>query len=402
MDLVEEQGKDIKGDKLKLKIVLDATVLVKGRKHGVARFVINSLNMISQSEDNNEYYVFIRSDYPLAELPKSSKLHYRRIKIINNIIWTSGQLPFELIRINPDIVHHFVENGPLWGKSKLVVTAHEWPGFRAHSEIKKSKYEKISKLYGKIVIPFILRRATKIIADSQFTKKSFLEHYKINKSKIRVIYGAQDTIFRRLPKEELNEIRIKYGLSNLTIMHITTSDPRDNNNFVLRLIARLKLQFKRDFKLVIVGKILPPELNSLYNTSKKLGIQENLVFTGYVSDEELLRLYNIADVYIHPSMYEGFGLGLAEAMACGTPVIAFKNTSIPEVLGEAGILMETNNINSFSKALEHLLLNNALRTKLGNKGIKRAKKFTWEKYLEEVLNIYERINDMKHLKHDKK
>jgi glycosyltransferase involved in cell wall biosynthesis len=110
-----------------------------------------------------------------------------------------------------------------------------------------------------------------------------------------------------------------------------------------------------------------------------------------VSDEALVKIYNAADVYVHPAMYEGFGLQVAEAMACGTPVIAFNNTSIPEVVGQAGVLIDTGNTNGFVSALKDLLMDESLRVQLRRRGLEQVRKFTWDRYVRKILNIYKEL-----------
>jgi glycosyltransferase involved in cell wall biosynthesis len=380
----------LKGSIITLKIALDVTPLVKEGK-GVARYILNFLKALASAESNNEYYIYIRADYPLTKLPQKSNFHYQRVRTINSFLWGLFQFPKELIMLKPHIIHVFVEKGPLWGRGKLVVTAHEWPGLRSHPGVNRGIYAYLSKKYGGIGTALALRKASKIVADSQFTKKAFLVHYNILNDKIQVTYGAPDGIFRPLVEKDIRITKEKYGLYRPTILHIASSDPRDNTDFVLEATAKLKENLCQDIRLVVVGKIPFQQADNLKSLGRELGLQDAIVFTGYVSDEELVKIYNAADVYVHPAMYEGFGLQVAEAMACGTPVIAFNNTSIPEVIGKAGILVDTNDIDEFTEALEGLLLNETLQARFRERGLKRVRGLSWDRYVTEILDIYQEV-----------
>jgi glycosyltransferase involved in cell wall biosynthesis len=177
------------------------------------------------------------------------------------------------------------------------------------------------------------------------------------------------------------------------ILYVGNEHPRKNVEGLVKAFYRLKKKYRRGLKIIKVGGSCwfgaRSRLNALVDA---LGLQRDLIFSEFASEEHLIALYNAADVFVFPSFYEGFGLPVLEAMACGCPVVASNTSSLPEVVGDAGILVNPYNINGLANAMYEVLANEGLREDLTKRGLARAKRFSWEKTARETLKVYQEVH----------
>jgi len=287
-----------------------------------------------------------------------------------------------LLKKNIDIYHSTGYFVPNLKKIKSIVTIHGLDFEEMDSYWYKDKWYKN--------VPLYLSRANKIIAVSQYVKNSIVKHYKIPEKKIKVIYPGLKNTFRLIEdKNELNLFREKYNIFFPYILTVITVAERKNLKGIFYSFSHIK-DFYPELKLVIVGNT--QEVQSPFlSTIEKLGIKEKVFFPGYISSNELVYFYNLAELFIFPSFYEGFGFPVVEAMACGCPVITSNLSSIPEITDDAAILVNPYKIEEIVDALKKILKDENLKIKLKQKGIQRAKLFTWEKCAQEMLKTYEEL-----------
>lgn len=247
----------------------------------------------------------------------------------------------------------------------------------------------ITLLRYKFLFPRTLKTADRIIAVSNSTKRDLINYFNIPEEKIKVILEAADEKFKLLNKEEINEVKQKYNLNFPFILYVGTLEARKNIPTLIKAFYKIKKK-NIEHKLVIAGK-KGWKYKEIFETIDKLDLQNDVVFTGYVSDEDLPALYNAADLFVYPSIYEGFGLPPLEAMACGTPVITSNTSSLPEVVGDAGIMVDPCDVDGLTQTMCDVLTNDGLREDMIKKGLERAKMFTWEKCARETLKVYEEV-----------
>jgi len=301
----------------------------------------------------------------------------------NRYLFEQILLPKALKREKIKLYHAAGNIGvPLFCPCPSVLTVHDiipllYPNYFSFSKtqlISKNSYLLRSKLS--------ILRANKVITDSQFTKDSLVKIFKISPSRISVIPLGID--FQKgggeLPK---GITKNKYILNHGGI------DIRKNLFRLLEAFAKILPKYP-ELKLVITGgnETLRPKLEEL---SQKLGVSKAVVFTGYVDDKILWNLIKNANSLCLPSEIEGFGLPVLEGLAAGVPVVASNISSIPEVAGEAAILVNPNDINEIAEGLEVILTDSALRESLIKKGLSQAKKFSWTKTVEETIKIYKEV-----------
>ena len=377
-------------------IGLDATYLsIYGK--GVSRYQYNLIKSLSKLDKKNCYYVFLNKENILPELPKQDNFNYIRIYIPKRIIWDQFQLPVITKKYNLDIYHSALDTLPIFSKTNFVLFLFEIPDYRieilSHSG-RISLYSYLSYGYNKSFFRRSLRKAKIIIASSYSTKADLIQKYGIAEKKIWVIYPAADERFCATDdKDSLFNTRKKYNAEAGYIFHISSSDPRDNTPVVICAYQRAQRNLKIPKKLIIYGDVDPKRMG-LNKLITELNLKNNIIFIGrLLQDElkELAALYQAADLYIDPSLYEGFGFQVVEAMACGIPVIASNVTSLPEVVGDAGILVSPNDIEGFVSALVRVLTDSGLRDSMCQKSLGRAKFFSWDRVAKENLDVYNEL-----------
>ena len=236
-----------------------------------------------------------------------------------------------------------------------------------------------------------LRSAEKIITISEFSKEDISKYIKYPKEKIEIIPPAVD---HNLYYQNRNKIALKkYGVreDEKVILYVGAEEPRKNVQFLINAFSKLKKKIPK-VKLLKVG--MPNYIGvreKLLKQIESLNLQKDVIFTGYVSEKELAEIYNAADLFVFPSLYEGFGMPPLEAMACGTPVITSNTSSLPEVVGDAAITVDPYDINRFAEEMYEVLTNHGLKEEMIRKGLKRSKIFTWDSSAKKMLRVYEEL-----------
>lgn len=236
-----------------------------------------------------------------------------------------------------------------------------------------------------------LRKADRIITVSEYSKSEIIKYVGYPEDQIIVIPNAVD--HNNYYVKRNREVIKKLGIPDTQkiILYVGSEQPRKNVPFLLKAISELKKKLPDIVFLKIGTSQVPGAREKLIELIEMLEIKKEVVFVGYVSENDLTKYYNAADLFVFPSLYEGFGLPPLEAMACGTPVITSNLTSLPEVVGDSAITIDPYDVNAFAEAMYNLLTDEKLREKMINKGLKRAQLFNWEKSAEKTLKVYQQL-----------
>lgn len=236
-----------------------------------------------------------------------------------------------------------------------------------------------------------LRKAEKIITVSRFSKNDISRYIKYPEEKIEIIPPAVD---HNLYYQNRNrKILEKYGIGEdeKVILYVGAEEPRKNVQFLINSFSKLKNRIPH-VKLLKVGT--PNYLRvreKLLKQIESLNLQKDVIFTGYVSESELAEIYNAVDLFVFPSLYEGFGMPPLEAMACGTPVITSNTSSLPEVVGDAAITVDPYDVNKLTEEMYEVLINDGLKEEIVRKGLKRSKIFSWDDSAKKTLKVYKEL-----------
>ncbi len=265
---------------------------------------------------------------------------------------------------------------------KLVVTIHDLAFLRFPELADDSIY----RHHKKWLLPTV-KQADRIIVDSMATKSDVCELLNVKEGKIRVIYLAADDDFRPLRGQALEKVRERYNLPQRFILYLGTLEPRKNLPSLIKAFAKVKKVIGFPEKLVLAGG-KGWKCEQIFQTVGELGLEEEVIFPGYIYQEDLPALYNLATVFCFPSLYEGFGLPVLEAMQCGVPVVCSSGSSLPEIAGNAALMVDPYSEEDLAEKLGRVLEDEELRVRMSKLGLERVKQFSWDKTAYETLNVY--------------
>ncbi len=297
------------------------------------------------------------------------------------IAWEQVVQPGAARRAHVDLLHEPAFVGPVVGGPPFVVTVHDL-SFLLYPRA----FRPFNRIYLRLVTNLSVQKAKRVIAVSENTKQDLVRTCHLSPNKIDVIYNGLDECFQPLPKEQVEQFRARRGLPERFILFVGTLEPRKN---VLRLIeAYAQLPKDRPPLLLVGGKgWLYDEVFALVADR---ALTDEVRFVGYVPAEDLPWWYNAAEVFVYPSLYEGFGLPPLEAMACGTPVITSDASSLPEVVGQAALRVDPNDTGMLAQAMERALTDRELYEQLRTAGLVRARGFAWAKTVRHTAQSYRR------------
>jgi len=234
-------------------------------------------------------------------------------------------------------------------------------------------------------------RADMIIAISNHTKRDLVTHLGVSEKKIRVIHCAVSKAFRPIESSAMRPVLAKYGLpQDGYVLYVGNIEPRKNLVRLLQAYSLMKGRGNFCHPLILCGG--RGWMNKeVYDCVQRLSLEKEVKFIGYVPDEDLSFLMSGATLFVYPSLYEGFGLPPLEAMACGTPVVTSNSSSIPEVVGDAALMVDPHDVDGLSVAMERVLADKDLRADLRRKGLERAKLFSWEEVASQTLQVYSEV-----------
>jgi len=287
--------------------------------------------------------------------------------------WYGFSLKRLLKKIKPDI---FVgTNGmiPLNTKTKTLSVIHDL-NFEHHPE----HLPRFLRKYYRNYFPKFAKNADRIASVSEFSKKDIVETYKINSSKIDVVYNGPNEQFKPISAEEKTTLQIQYSEGKPFFLFVGTLHPRKNLVNLFKAFDKFKSQTKLDFKLIIVGRKMW-WTKEIENTFQSLKFKKDIIFTGRLPEQELYKITAAAHALTYVPIFEGFGIPLVEAMSCGTPVITSNITSMPEVVEDAGFLVDPFSVNDIAKAMITISSDDHFRKELIAKSLIQARKFSWQK-----------------------
>lgn len=267
-----------------------------------------------------------------------------------------------------------------------VVTIHDC----IHLRFPKQLQSKLAPSYARFMLRRAVRSAARILTGSEATRSDLVELVQAEPSKIEVIpYGCDDFFFEKVSAEELRQARQQHRLEQRFLLYVGNVKRHKNIDRLLAAFGRV-VAGHRDVELVLVGAEAGAS-EPISSRSQELDLEDRVRILGYVPRERLRALYTLAEAFVFPSLYEGFGLPPLEAMACGTPVVAGRSSSLPEVVGHAGLLVNPRKVDAIADAISLLLDHDELRVALGRRGREQARSFTWDRTAERTLEVYERI-----------
>jgi glycosyltransferase involved in cell wall biosynthesis len=309
---------------------------------------------------------------------------------VEQVWWEQVGIVRAGMREKIDLLHCPYWSNPVWSPWPTVVTVHDVIQF----VLPEYAWRKISRLYFGMVSAGA-RRADAVITVSECSKRDIVKLLGLAPQRIHVIGNAVDDRF--FPVRDawlLASVRERYGIGSRFILYFGGFDLRKNVPRIIDAYWRLPDPLRREYQLVIAGRyqhLGHPLYPDPRETVQRLGLEGNVVFTGQIREQDKAPLYSAATVFAFPSLYEGFGMPVLEAMACGTPVLTSNLSALPEVAGDAGLLVDPYDADAISTGLAELLESQSRREELSRRGLERARRFTWHQVAEQTLHVYRQI-----------
>jgi glycosyltransferase involved in cell wall biosynthesis len=352
------------------------------RSAGINWYVYNLLENLPDVDPEIEYTVFL-GERRYAGRPglrlRLSRLGTHRPWV--RILWEQTIQPRVLRETGVNLLHGPAFVGPLFSRCPFVVTVHDlsfvlFPrGFRLGN-----------RSYLRLFTRLSLQKARRVIAVSGSTRDDLVRLYGLPPERIDVVYNGVDSAFRPLPPAQVADFRARHGLPERFMLFVGTLEPRKNVAGLVEAYACLPRT--RPPLMLVGGKGWL--YDEVFRQIQERGLAGEIHFVGYVPAEELPSWYNAADLFVYPSFYEGFGLPVLEAMACGTPVITSRASSLPEVVGQAALLVDPGDVDALTGALERLLDDGALCEQMRDAGLKQAQRFSWPETARCTVQAYRR------------
>jgi glycosyltransferase involved in cell wall biosynthesis len=363
-----------------MRVGIDAR-LVYYSQAGIGQYIIHLVNGLAKIDKENEY-VLLQSRKDETTILEQE--NFRRVSL-----WTPSHhrleryaLNVELMRLGLDVLHSPDFIPPHRPSCQSVITVHDLAFLLYPHFLTKES----ARYYGHI--DHAVQWTDHIISVSESTKRDTVQHLGVAEEKITVVYEAASPIFRPVGREEArDQVRNRHGVDGPYILFVSTIEPRKNVPTLLRALWQLMECYKEDVRLVLAGG-KGWLFEDAFAVVDELKLDGRVHFVGRVSSEDLLYLYNAAEMLAHPAFYEGFGLPPLEAMACGLPVIVSDVASLPEVVGDAGLLIDPHNVDELTVGMWRVLNDGELRREMKEKGLRQAGRFSWERAARETLEIY--------------
>lgn len=366
-----------------MRIGINAQVLTDGRT-GVTRFARNIARVIPEIGIDHEFIIFGNPKDVVVKqknailVPTSQAIN----SSTKRILWEQIVLPRLLKAWNIDIMYYPDYGSPFFNKPRqVIVTFHDVTPFAVPSTMGNTR-----GYYKRLAMKKSAIYANKIITGSRATEREILKYLSIPAAKIHIIpYGLEESIRRVEDQKILEKICYQYKLHVPFILFVGALESRKNIVALLHAFAKGKRTLQWPHNLVLVGAYRYSSID-IRRVINEEGIQNSITLTGHVNDKDLPAIYTLADVFVYPSLYEGFGFPPLEAMKCGCPVIVSNTTSLPEVVGDAGILIDPQRDDEILMAINNVITNTHLQREMRRKGIERSRQFTWERTAQGILN----------------
>jgi glycosyltransferase involved in cell wall biosynthesis len=369
---------------------------------GMGQHLLHLLEGLDSLDEKDQQYTLLAPRFRRAYTVRAPQLsdRFREVEVVSalarlggnveKIWWEQAGIVLAGTREKVDLLHCPYWTNPVWSPWPTVVTVHDVIQF----VLPEYAWRKISRVYFGLVSAGA-RRADAIITVSECSKRDIVKLLGLPPERIHVIGNAVDATLHPVRDAWLlASVRERYGIGQRFILYFGGFDLRKNVPRIIEAYARLPENLRKEYQLVIAGRYqhlghpLYPDPRA---TVARLGLEGNVIFTGQIREQDKAPLFTAATVFTFPSLYEGFGMPVLEAMACGTPVVTSDQSALPEVAGDACLLVDPYDVDQISQGIAELLVSQSRRDELSRRGLERARRFTWPQVAEQTVRVYKQI-----------
>ncbi len=360
--------------------ILIAAWHLKDPNVGIGRYCRALIEGIGRVDSYNEYLILVPEERCIFPVAPNVQFRVLRLPIFKRRFW---ELCAPLLNGDYDLIHFPYEAGVRWSRGKVILTVHDvkpliFPELRSKKNINNILYD--------VVLGNKWSRVDQLVTVSNYSRRDIIQHLQIAPERVSVVrQGVSLQLFHSAPQSGSTPIETerKYILS------LAGNDPTKNLSTLIRAYSQLPLFLRNVYGLVLAGDLRRRQ--DLRLLAKELNIEPQIQFPGSISDGKLVELYQGASLFVFPSRYEGFGLPILEAMACGCPVVSSNASSLPEVAGDAAVLVEPLNVQGFSSAIERMLSDQNFRHSYIEKGLAHVQQFSWDRTARETIQVYQQV-----------
>ncbi len=357
------------------------------RGAGIHHYIHQLLLALPQVASQHRYEVYL-NERRMSAPQTAMRMHYTRWparKAPVRIAWEQAVLPIAAARDRLDLLHAMAFARPLAAPCPVVLTIYDMSFERI-----PERFPRFQRQYLRAITRYSARHAARIIAISKSSKDDVVRFCGVPAERVRVVYCGADGNFRPYSRERVEEFRADKGLPAHFILYLGTLEPRKNVARLVRAYAALRRNGRDKPKLVIAGA-KGWGYDDVFAAVEQGDAQSDVIFAGYVPQAELPLWYNAADLFVFPSLYEGFGLPVLEAMACGTPAITSNVSSLPEVAGDAALTIAPEDSGALSDTIQRALHDPDLRAQMRERGLRQAARFNWTEAARQTAQVYAEV-----------
>ncbi|NVO19551.1 MAG: glycosyltransferase family 4 protein [Bacteroidetes bacterium] len=379
-----------------MRIGIEGQRLFRSKKHGMDMVAVELIRNLQLIDQENEYVIFIAPDEDDTIIKETKNFRIQRLEGGAYPLWEQYALPRAAQKAGCQLLHCTSNTAPIFSAIPLVVTLHDII-YMESSYLKilngsGSTYQKFGNFYRKMVVPKVVDKSRKIITVSHFEKNRIGDFFGMKGNpRLTAIYNGVSEHFKPVREEsELARVKEKYNLPDKFFFFLGNTDPKKNTRGTLTAYSNFVKEHGNDIKLVMLDYD-HDELEKLLFEIGNLSLMNQIILTGYVVNTDLPAIYSQCTAFLYPSLRESFGIPMLEAMACEVPVITSNTSSMPEIAGDAAIIIDPFKHEQITEAMIRIINDKDLRETLKQKGPGRAQLFTWRKMAEEVLLVYKEI-----------
>ncbi|MFD2933957.1 glycosyltransferase family 4 protein [Spirosoma flavum] len=375
-----------------MRIGIEAQRLLRPHKHGMDIVALETIRALADYSEH-EFVVFVKPDCDYDGLHNAPNIQLVELPGGPYPVWEQYALPKAVKKYGIDLLHCTANTAPLNCSVPLVLTLHDIIFLENQPLLRGSWYQRFGNQYRRWNVPQIVTKCDRIVTVSDFERQRIIDHLKLDPDRVVTIWNAVNDQFRLInDATQIANVRLQYKLPEEFIFFLGNTDPKKNVRGVLKALLLLKQQGQLTLP-VVISNLSATSLHDTLTEIKGLALIDDIILCGYIPNYILPLVYNAATIFLCPSLRESFGLPILESMACGTPVITSTTSSMPEVAGNAALLVDPTSVEDMASQIDRLIQQPILRNNLRQKGLARAALFSWQATAAKLLDVYsESIN----------
>lgn len=374
-----------------MRIGIEAQRIFRQKKHGMDIVILEILRQLQQLKTPHEYFAYAQPYKDVDTLHSTEKVKVKFNGPTLYPIWEQYILPREIKKDKIDLLHCTSNTAPININVPLVVTIHDIIYLEKQVRNNGVFYQKLGGTYRRWNVPLIAKKASMIVTVSNYERDRIIERLNLPEEKVRTVYNACSSHFsNEYSEEELQDFRKRMNLPERFVLFLGNTDPKKNLPNVIKTLGILYEKKQLDFTLVItdfkIEHLLP-----LLKEQNNEHLLKHIMLIGYVINQELPKLYKLAQLFLYPSLRESFGIPILEAMQCGTPVITSNTSAMPEIAGSGSVLVDPTQPEDIAEKIVRLLNDGEMKAKVIAYGLERVKLFSWKRTAEQMVDIYNEV-----------